>query len=330
MPSEADLQRIRRELEGVTPPVELIFRPTEQDSPFAKELLESAERVAAATAGSILLRREDDAGSLPRPALTVSSAGRKNLHYLAVPEGLEAPPFVDALVGMARGCPQLPGTWASDLEGVSTPAQILVFVAPTCPHCPQAARHAGQIAVANEHVSTFIVDVQQYPGLAERFRAQSVPLTVVDEGLSFTGVVPVSDLVRSLVSRGTEEHETAVLGSLMEHSRLDDAAERIRSGTGAKPYVSLWKDSTTSQRMGLMLVASEVLEAEPSGLDDIVLDLVEVLGSEDVALRGDTADLLGQIGHASALDGLRALLDDPNPDVVEVAEEAIEAIEEEE
>jgi hypothetical protein len=327
MTSEADLQRIRRELEGVTPPVELVFHAADQSSPFASALLESAERIAGAADGNILVRREDDADPMGRPALTVSSGGRGNLHYLAVPDGLEAPPFVDALVGMAQGRPQLPGTWANDLEGLSAPAELLVFVAPTCPHCPQAARHAGQIAVASEHVSTFIVDVQQYPDLAQRFRAQSVPLTVVDQGLCFTGVVPVSDLVRSLLSRGTEEHEASVLGSLIEHGRLDEAAARIRSGSGAKPFVPLWRDSTTSQRMGLMLVASEVLEAEPRGLDGIVVDLVEVLGSEDVALRGDTADLLGQIGHASALDGLRALLDDPNPDVVEVAEEAIEAIE---
>jgi len=327
MSSEADLQRIQRELEGATAPVELIFHPAEQDSPFATRLFESAERIAAAAGGAVVVRREDDTDLLARPALTVSSGGRRNLRYLAVPEGLEAPPFVDALVGMARGRPQLPGTWAGDLEGLSAPAELLVFVASTCPHCPQAARHAGQIAVASEHVSTFVVDVQQYPDLAQRFRAQSVPLTVLDRGLCFTGVVPVSDLVRSLLSRGTEEHEARVLGSLIEHGRLDEAAARIRSSTGAKPFVPLWRNSTTGPRMGLMLVASDVLDADPRALDRIVPDLVEVLGSDDLALRGDTADLLGQIGHASAIEGLRALLDDSNPDVVEIAEEALEAIE---
>lgn len=327
MSSEADLDRIRRELEGASPPIELIFHPAEQDSPFASELLDSAERIAAAAEGGIILRRGDDADLVARPALTVSYRERSNLHYLAVPAGLEAPPFVDALVGMARGQPQLPGTWADELEGVAAPAELLVFVAPTCPHCPQAARHAGQIAVASEHVSTFVVDVQQYPDLAERFRAQSVPLTVLDQGLCFTGVVPVSDLVRSLVARGTDQHEAAVLGSLVEHGRLDEAATRLQSGAGAKPFVPLWKGSTTSQRMGLMLVASDALEADPRALDAVVPDLVEVLGSDDLALRGDTADLLGQIGHESAIDGLRALLDDTNPDVVEIAEEALEAIE---
>ena len=49
-------------------------------------------------------------------------------------------------------------------------------------------------------------------------------------------------------------------------------------------------------------------------------------GSEDPVLRGDTADLLGRIGHRAATDALRALLDDPNPHVAEIASEALEEI----
>jgi HEAT repeat protein len=43
-------------------------------------------------------------------------------------------------------------------------------------------------------------------------------------------------------------------------------------------------------------------------------------------LRGDTADLLGQIGHPSAREALKSLLKDPNPDVAEIAKEALEAL----
>jgi hypothetical protein len=330
MLAEGDLQKIRRGLEGTSAPIELIFHPAEHDSPFASKLLESAQRIEAATDGKVPLRRDDHADLVARPALTLSSGDRSNLHYLAIPEGLEAPPFVDTLVDMARGRPESPGAWADDLRRLAEPAQLLVFVAPTCPHCPQAARHAGQIAVASARVSTSIIDVQQYTDLAQRFRAQSVPLTVLDQGLCFTGVVPASDLVRSLSSRGTAEHEASVFDSLVEHGRLDEAAARIRSGTGAVPFVSAWRGSSTGSRMRLMLVASEVLDADPRALDRTAPELVEVLGSDDVALRGDTADLLGQIGHPSAADGLRVLLEDPHPDVVEVAEEALEAIESQE
>ena len=56
-------------------------------------------------------------------------------------------------------------------------------------------------------------------------------------------------------------------------------------------------------------------------------NLINLLGAEDDALRGDTADLLGQIGHPGARKPLQALLHDPNPDIVEIAEEALEGLE---
>ena len=43
---------------------------------------------------------------------------------------------------------------------------------------------------------------------------------------------------------------------------------------------------------------------------------------------GDTATLLGSIGEASVRAELTALLEDPNPDVAELAAEALEEIEE--
>jgi HEAT repeat protein len=61
-------------------------------------------------------------------------------------------------------------------------------------------------------------------------------------------------------------------------------------------------------------------------MDSLVPDLIPATKSEDAALRGDTADLLGQIGHPSTKEALESLLKDPNPDVIEIAEEALESI----
>jgi len=78
--------------------------------------------------------------------------------------------------------------------------------------------------------------------------------------------------------------------------------------------------------MGLLLAAETLLEEFPSMLDSAVSNLLPALESDDGALRGDTADLLGRIGHLSALPALTALLEDPIEDVAEIAAEAIEEI----
>ena len=67
----------------------------------------------------------------------------------------------------------------------------------------------------------------------------------------------------------------------------------------------------------------EALEADCAALDGLVADLLPILRAGDAVLRGDTADLLGKIGHRAATDALSALLEDPNPDVAEIASEAL-------
>ena len=79
-----------------------------------------------------------------------------------------------------------------------------------------------------------------------------------------------------------------------------------------------------------MLAAELALEDNPAALDCIVPRLLPLLEGPDVTLRGDTADLLGRIGHPVAREPLQRLLADDNPDVAEIAQEALEALEERE
>ena len=75
--------------------------------------------------------------------------------------------------------------------------------------------------------------------------------------------------------------------------------------------------------MGLMLAAETVLERIPGGLDQAVPGLRDALGPGDRARRGDTAELLGNIGSRAALDALAPVVDDPDEEVAEAAREAL-------
>ena len=93
-----------------------------------------------------------------------------------------------------------------------------------------------------------------------------------------------------------------------------------------QPFLQTWSGSALSLRIGLLTAAEEALEDHQTLLDDIVPDLIGLLSAEDASLRGDTADLLGRIGHRAALGALRKLTDDPHPDVAEIATEVYEEI----
>jgi glutaredoxin len=317
MLDEFDRKRLRDGLTNLPAPIELILHPAPEETPFSKRLTDAAKSYQQVAVGSIKLQQGDAAGPPAAPALTLSYRGRANIHYLAVPEGPEAPPFVEAIVDLPKGAAGYDPEWIRPLSGIKLPTELWVFIASACPHCPQAVRAANRIALTSPQVTTVIIDAQQFPDLAERFKAKSVPMTIIDGGLSIVGVIPPAKLVEKLLTRDDAE----IFRSLVETGRFDEAAEKIQDG-----FVAAWKKSATQLRMGLMMVAENVLSKDPHCIDSLVPDLLPATKSEDAALRGDTADLLGQIGHPSAKEALESLLNDSNPDVVEIAEEALESI----
>jgi thioredoxin-like negative regulator of GroEL len=209
------------------------------------------------------------------------------------------------------------------LAGLKSPAELKVFVSAACPHCKQAVESAGSVARASSVVNVTVIDAQLHPEQAQRYSVQSVPVTVLDDGLTWIGAESAQEIARRILSRSASDHDVEVFRSLVETGRHADAVDRVLSGAGAAHLAAIWIRSTTSSRIGLMLIAEGVLEQNPQALHAVVDDLTPALTADDAALRGDTADLLGQIGHPRGLEALRPLLDDPNPDVAEIAAEAL-------
>ena len=67
-----------------------------------------------------------------------------------------------------------------------------------------------------------------------------------------------------------------------------------------------------------------VVDPLPGGDRQAAAGLAAVARTDDVALRGDTADLLGRLAHPAARAALEELRHDPDPDVAEIAAEALE------
>lgn len=209
--------------------------------------------------------------------------------------------------------------------------ELLLFIAHGCRACPHQVRSVATLALASPKVSVEIVDAGLEPELARQFEVSSVPTTIVDDELIMVGVIPAGDLAWRLLEREGPEAEKLVFKALVESGRVADAAERLLDGRATEPFLELWSRSTLESRMGLFLVAEEALQWNPGGLDDLVPRLVAGLEGEgplaqDPARKGDTADLLGQIGHPDARPVLEALSRDPNGEVAEAAAEALEQL----
>jgi len=214
------------------------------------------------------------------------------------------------------------------LEKLTKDTELLLFIGPGCPVCPHQIRSVATLALASPRISVEIVDVTAETELAAQYEVTAVPTTVVDDELIMVGIVPAGELAWRLLEREGPEAEKLVFGALVEGGRIADAAERLSDGRATEAFLEFWSRSTLESRMGLFLVAEEALQWDPNALDDLVQPLIKGLEgegplAEDPTRRGDTADLLGQIGHPDARPVLEALSRDPNEEVAEAAEEAL-------
>jgi hypothetical protein len=61
------------------------------------------------------------------------------------------------------------------------------------------ARLAHALALENQHITADVVEVQEFPTLAQRYSVRSVPLTVINEYTRFAGAVRESEFVEKVL-----------------------------------------------------------------------------------------------------------------------------------
>jgi HEAT repeat protein len=168
----------------------------------------------------------------------------------------------------------------------------------------------------------------QHTDLAEKHNIQSVPTLLIDQELRYVGGLDEEKLFSILGTADSASllHEK-IRKQIKEGSALE-AAEWIAGGGDPSFLATDLGASTFEERIALLLALEEALESDPRCLDRMVDPLLPHLAAENASVRGDIADLLGKIGDRKALPALKKLLEDPDPNVVEAATEAVETLEE--
>jgi predicted DsbA family dithiol-disulfide isomerase len=65
------------------------------------------------------------------------------------------------------------------------------------------ARVAYQLAASAKHVTTDVVEVQEFIDLAQKYQVRGVPMTIVNEGAALMGAVPAMQIVETVLRAGT-------------------------------------------------------------------------------------------------------------------------------
>ena len=131
------------------------------------------------------------------PALVLLRNGEDSrIRFLGAPSGYEFMSLVDAVLLAGTSDSGLsPQTRTVIAERVHEPLELLVFVTPTCPHCPRAVTLAHRLAVESPHIRATCVEATEFMDLSRRYRVNGVPKTVVNGRIEMLGALPEDQFV---------------------------------------------------------------------------------------------------------------------------------------
>ncbi len=329
MLSDHELMTVQATGDKITGEVTIVVNTAEPSDPFETNLVNVARQISGVSMNRIRIERGDGNVFPGKPSLTLSDGKVSNVHYLAAPEGRELVPFLDALLWLGSGLEPLKAEVADSLLRLTVPVHVLVLMAESCPHCPETVRAAVSLAVRRPLITVSVVDAIRFTDMAERFKVKSTPTVIMNDGLTLLGRISSDELAGHLLSMAAADSSlTPVLDSMVKSGRAEDAGRLLCSENQPQAVLPIFTSKEFSARMGALVAMEEALIHNPRVLDPIVDQLTALLFQDEVGLRGDTADLLGKIGNPVAAPALRkAAEEDPDPDVREAAQEALELLE---
>ena len=208
--SEQDRAVVSGHLAAIKTPVTILFFTQTIDAPdtvlVARQVLDEVvslnDQISLEEVNFVLDReRAAQFGIEGIPAVALLRGGEDTrIRFLGAPAGYEFMSLVEALILAGTGDSGLTAeSKALIAENVTGPTDILVFVTPSCPHCPRAVTLAHRMAVESSMIRATCVEATEFLDLAQRYRVTGVPKTVVNGTIEMLGALPESVFVRTAV-----------------------------------------------------------------------------------------------------------------------------------
>lgn len=186
--------------------VELVVFTQERECQFCKETRELVEgfaelspKIKVKVYDFVKNGDEDIKYNIKKiPAIAIIGSRDYGVRYYGVPAGYEFAAFVDDIIDVSRGTTSFSETLKKKISEIKKPVHLQVFVSPTCPYCPKAARHAHQFAIENDLIRADVIEMTEFPHLVQRYSVMSVPHVVINEDTSFAGAQPAEVFIEQI------------------------------------------------------------------------------------------------------------------------------------
>ena len=264
------------------------------------------------------------------PALKVTDKEEKTqIYYMAIPEGLERQPFLNALKAISKRESFLNKDEVERIKTIKNPVEIKIFITPFCPFCPSVVDKANQIAIAQNLIKVFIIDATLFPELSQKYKVTASPTVVINEDFVLVGNEAREELSSFVEKAGETVYDKEVLKNLLKQAQAERVIELCEKDEKClHTLIELLKAPELFTRIGVMYVLEEMAErGKIKSKEKILSHLIETLKTvKDERDKGDILYLLGLIGTSEIISEIEKAIKDEPPLIKEIAYEAIERI----
>ena len=122
------------------------------------------------------------------------------------------------------------------------------------------------------------------------------------------------------MDRAEEQELLKVIGDFLEMGHVENIMAMFKQDPSLyKLTGELLRDERFMVRMGVAVLFEELAEIRPDEVAYAVPALLPLLADETPWVRGEAVNILGIIGTPEALTHLREMINDPDPQVREIA-----------
>jgi len=115
-----------------------------------------------------------------------------------------------------------------------------------------------------------------------------------------------------------------IIGDFLELGHVENIVAMFKQDTSLYSLTGdLIRDERFSVRLGTAVLFEELVAMRPDETSLAIPFLLPLLQEENPLLRGEAATILGIIGSPDALQHLRQLANDPDPQVLEIISDII-------
>ena len=292
------------------------------DDPAGKQLQDFCQRLDKIAAHIKTITTDDETGRLP--AILIGD----RLRYCGVPSGNELKPFLEALSYLDTHTrpDQLP--FPEELKSLPAPVDLQVFVTPSCSFCPAVVDRLLPLAFAPVPIYLTVIDAGLFPDFAAANKIKSVPTSMIDDHLRWTGMVDMDELARAAANRDPAKLGSDTLGRILqaEDGAYELAGMMLDRKTVFPAFADLLTDERFTVRLAAMVTVEDLLDRDGDLAQQMVAPMIEKYPRLPDAVKGDILYLFGEFKSKEALPVLQAASSDPNAEIREAAKEALEKL----